>query len=154
MRFELEDPSIAGFADFVGFWNQQTITGGSSIGAVPAGILGIPVVFVNVWARPFPWEVHNLTALVSAVEIVLLWWLIWKNRSPLWTALRHWRENRLVRFAVPLLILYTLMIGLTFGNLGIIARQRTPVYPFLLLLIASVPRREPAVAPAPARQAA
>ncbi len=140
-RFQLEDPSIAGFSEFVGYWNQQTVTGGSSIGAVPAGILGIPAALLNVWVRPFPWEVHNLTALVSAVEIIILWWLIWKNRIELKTALRHWRENRLIRFALPLLLLYTLMIGLTFGNLGIIARQRTPVFPFLLLLIVCVVRQ-------------
>ncbi len=154
-RFQLEDPSIAGFAEFVGFWNQQTITGGSSIGAVPAGILGIPAAIINVWVRPFPWEVHNITALVSAVEVVFLWWLIWKYRSEVKTALRHWRENRLVRFALPLLLLYTLMIGLTFGNLGIIARQRTPVFPFVLLLLTCVPRqREAEARAAPGQRAA
>ncbi len=143
-RFELEDPSIASLSEFVGFWNQQTITGGSSIGAVPAGILGIPVAIVNVWMRPFPWEAGNLTAFVSAVEVVLLWWLIWRYRSETWTAIRHWRDNRLIRFALPLLLLYTLMIGLTFGNLGIIARQRTPVYAFVLLLVTCVPRQRQA----------
>ena len=153
-RFQLDDPSIAGFAEFVGFWNQQTITGGSSIGAVPVGILGIPAALLNVWLRPFPWEVHNLTAFVSAVEIVLLWWLIWKNRSEIKTALLHWRENRLIRFALPLLLLYTLMLGLTFGNLGIIARQRTPVYPLLLLLITCVPRQVDAAGSESARRAA
>ena len=154
IRFELDSPTVAGFSEFVGFWNRQTITGGSSIGAVPAGLVGVPVALLNIWVRPFPWEVHNVTALMSAVEIVLLWWLIWRYRSEVKTALRHWRENRLIRFALPLLVLYTLMIGLTFGNLGIIARQRTPVFPFVLLLITCVPRQGRTASTEPVQRAA
>jgi hypothetical protein len=44
-----------------------------------------------------------------------------------------------MRFAIPFSILYVLMIGLTFQNLGIIARQRTLVMPALLIVIAAIP---------------
>jgi hypothetical protein len=48
-----------------------------------------------------------------------------------------------------LVIGYTLMVGLSFGNLGIIARQRAPMFPFLLLLLLGA--EEPVTAPARGR---
>ncbi len=136
-RFELEESTQVD--EFVEFWRGQTMQGGSAIGSVPKGLIGAPLAFVNVWMRPFPWEVHNLPAAFAAFELVLLWWLVWKNRERVLLTLRHWRDNRLVRFGLPLLVAYTLMIGLTFGNLGIIARQRVPAIPFFLLLLTCVP---------------
>lgn len=152
-QFELEGTGADSISAFMNYWAQQTTTGGSNIGAVPVGLLGAPVAFANIWMRPFPWEAHNLTSLFSALEIVLLWWLIWKNRRPLLIALKNWRKNRLLCFAIPLIVCYTLMIGFTFGNLGIIARQRTPIFPFVLMIVTAVPVARPARAPAVAPQA-
>jgi hypothetical protein len=48
----------------------------------------------------------------------------------------------MLRFALPLLLGYTFMIGMTFGNLGIIARQRAPMFPFLLMLMVGADQPE------------
>jgi hypothetical protein len=45
----------------------------------------------------------------------------------------------MLRFGLPFLIAYTLMIGIAFGNLGLIARQRSPIFPFMLLFVLAVP---------------
>ena len=55
------------------------------------------------------------------------------------SSLRAWQQNRLLRFAIPFTFLYVLMIGLTFQNVGIIARQRALVMPMLLLMFVAAP---------------
>jgi hypothetical protein len=129
-------------------WQRdQTLQGGSNIGSVPLSVTGIPMAFVNIWMRPFVWEAHNLTALVAAAEITAFWFLVIWRRREVMQALRHWRQHRLLRFALPLLLGYTVMIGVAFGNLGLIARQRTLVFPFMLMLVLAVPALQEARAP-------
>jgi hypothetical protein len=98
-------------------------------------LAAVPVAFVNIWMRPFPWDVHNVMALFSAVEVLFLWVFAAKHRKVVIQALKHWRHDRLLAFSLPFLAGYTLMIGLTFGNLGIIARQRSPLFPFVFMLL-------------------
>lgn len=140
-QFGLADADLEGMVEFVQYRTEQTLEGGSQIRSVPLGPAGAPLAFVNVWMRPFPWEAHNMTAAVAAVELVVFWALVWRRRRGVLYTLRHWRRHRMLRFALPLLVVYTLMIGLTFGNLGIIARQRAPVFPFMILLLAAAPER-------------
>jgi hypothetical protein len=78
-------------------------------------------------------------ALVSSLEMMTLWALVICNHRNLKAGLQTWRNNRLMRFAIPFSILYVLMIGLTFQNFGIIARQRTLVMPAVLIVIAAIP---------------
>jgi hypothetical protein len=138
-QFGLDLTDAEGVQEFVSFRATRTQTGGSEIAPISGGPTGIPMAFVNIWMRPFPWDVHNATALVAALEILVFWYLVWKRREGVILALRNWRRHRLLRFAVPLLIAYTLMIGFTFSNLGIIARQRSPVFPFMLMLALAAP---------------
>jgi len=146
-QFGIEEPDLEGIQEFVNYRGGQTLEGGSSLGSRTGGAAAVPMAFVNIWMRPFPWDVHNLMALFAAVEVLFLWWLVWKNRRWLRVALKGWWRNRMLSFAVPLLAGYTLMIGITFANLGIIARQRSPLFPFVFMLLTAagaryaVPRR-------------
>jgi len=133
-QFGLENADLEGVQEFVTYRTSQTLGGGSSIGQAPSGILGIPLAFVNIWMRPFPWDVHNLTSLFSAVEVLVLWAFAITRYRVVLLALKHWRKDRLLAFSLPLLAGYSLMIGLTFANLGIIARQRSPLFPFVFML--------------------
>lgn len=141
-QFGLEDAGFEGMQEFVENRSEQTLQGGSNIGAAPLGVSGVPIAFVNVWMRPFLWEAHNATAAFAALEIAVFWVLVWQRRRTVLFALRHWRRHPLLRFAIPFLVLYTLMIGIVFGNLGIIARQRAPIFPFLLMILAAAPRHQ------------
>ena len=76
-------------------------------------------------------------AAVAALEMVLFWYLVWRNRRGLKPVLRYWRRSRLIGFAIPFLILFTFMIGLVMGNMGLLARQRTPIFPFAFMVIAA-----------------
>jgi len=85
--------------------------------------------------RPFPWEATGISAFSSA-EIWIFWVLVFRRRRDIVVAMRGWRENRFLVFAYPVGISLALLYGLAFSNLGIIARQRVVVLPFLLSLLA------------------
>jgi hypothetical protein len=104
---------------------------------------------VNVLFRPFPWEAHNLSAAVSALEILLMWGILWVRRRQLYGLARIWRRHRVVRFGVVFVAIYTVALGLNFANLGLIARQRTLMLPLFFLVVEAGALAVPA-----ARQAA
>lgn len=133
-RLGIGDLDAEGISEFVAFRSGQTVTGGSAIGPAPTGVLGVPMAFVNVWMRPFPWEAHSATALLSALEVLLLWALIFRFRREIRGCLRLWRRDRFVTAILLLLVAFTLVLGLAFGNLGIIARQRSPLLALFLML--------------------
>lgn len=97
---------------------------------------------VNILGRPFLTEANSPLALVSSLEMMLFWGLVFHHRQGLRSVLRSWLSNRLLRFAIPFTLLYVLMLGITFQNAGIIARQRVLVMPALLsvLAMAQAPR--------------
>lgn len=131
------DADLEGAQEFVTYRTGQTMEGGSRISGTPSGPAAIPMAFVNIWLRPFPWDVHNLMALFAAIEVGFLFAYAVARRRSLMLSLRHWRRDRMLAFALPLVAGYTLMIGLTFANLGIIARQRSPLFPFVFLLLSA-----------------
>jgi hypothetical protein len=125
---------------------ENTNQGGSAIersSTSPA--TAIPMAVVNILGRPFVTEAHNTMALVSALEMMVFWGLVMYSRRRLASVFWRWRSNRLLRFASLFSVLYVLMLGVTFQNLGIIARQRTLVMPALLLMVAAA--AAPAVQP-------
>lgn len=111
-------------------------SGGSGIEAIGASPTDIPMAMITTLARPFPWEANNVLALASSLEMVFLWGLIWYYRSGVLGALKSWRRNRILRFALPFLVLYSLLLGMAVGNLGIVARQRVYIFPVIFLLLA------------------
>lgn len=139
VQFGFAGTDLEGVSEFVSYRAQQTLKGGSNIGSAPIAGGGIPMAFINTWMRPFLWEAHNATSLLGAVEVLVFLGLVWYRRRTLGLALRGWRHDRLLRFAFPMAILYTLLIGLTFGNLGILARQKTPIIPFVFIILFASP---------------
>jgi hypothetical protein len=127
---------------FVVHAGEQTNQGGSSFERGDM-VTAIPLSFVNILFRPFVTEATSAMALVSSVEMMLFWALALRNVFAARVMFQSWRSNRLLRFAVPFALLYVLMIGLTFQNFGIIARQRSLVMPALLLLFAATPSVSP-----------
>jgi len=126
-QFGIETADIESMQEFIDEKAAKTLKGGSSVGSLPSGVAGLPAAFMNIWMRPFIWDADNVPGLLSAIEVLVLWYLLWRFRKGLLAPLRQWHRNRLIRYATFCLLGYTLMIGYTFGNLGIIARQRTPL---------------------------
>ncbi|MCB0164582.1 MAG: hypothetical protein KDI79_10165 [Anaerolineae bacterium] len=116
------------------FYQGNTSQGGSSFQTYsllnPIGwVLGpITVLF-----RPFPWEAGNPQMLVTALESFFWLGLAWRQRDVFRQRLGRLRSDPWLAFVA----LYTLVMILaftTFGNFGILARQRTLLLPFFWML--------------------
>ena len=117
----------------------RRIDEGTRVDPVAVGIAGTPMALLNVLFRPLPWEATNIMVLFSSLEGAALWTLIWLRRKHLGRVLRHWRSDRLVGMALSFIVMYAVALGLIISNLGIIARQRVFIFPFLFLLIEATP---------------
>jgi hypothetical protein len=115
------------------WWAIGTSYGGSSF--TPPDITkpeGILLAFPSVLFRPYLWEIHNLPALFASLEsIFLLMLLLWHRRSI--RAAFHDPFNIYVGFLLGYSVLSIVALN-TLGNLGLLARQRTMLLPFLLML--------------------
>lgn len=115
---------------------QQSGQGGSEFeGARPQSPAQFPTAMLAVLFRPYPWEANNPQAMVAAAEGMTLLVLFGASLG------------RLVRvpsmlFRVPYLaycLAYVVMFVFAFssiGNFGIMTRQRTQVFPFVLVVLA------------------
>jgi hypothetical protein len=115
---------------------RSTGQGGSAVsGGVVAGPLDLPGGFLKVLYRPLPNEATNAQMLIASFEGTALLLLT------LWTAPRWWPVLRRARSA-PLVLfssIYTLGFVIAWSwilNLGILARQRSLVVPFVLVIFA------------------
>lgn len=120
------------------YYQRQRSTFGGGSGFMPtvilgvAGIIGAPVI---VLLRPFPWEVHNPQALITALES-MFWLGIFLYRGKIFLQrLRTIATDPLVAFC---LVYCAIMIAslTTLGNFGLLARQRVSLLPFLWILFA------------------
>jgi hypothetical protein len=132
---------VEGVQGYMEHTSARAAEGDSAIDNVEVGLIGVPLALVNILTRPFLWEAHNPMALLSALEIAALWGIVWYRRRNFMTALRSWRSDRLLQVAVPFILIYAVTLGMLIVNLGIIARQRIFLFPFLFLLLEAVPAR-------------
>ena len=132
--FEIDQVNAQSVDKVLSSTEEQTNEGGSSFQADRAhGPLALPKAAVQVLVRPFPWEAHNLQALATSLEGVLLVVIAFRSRRSI-VAL----PRQLTRSYVIFAILYAgffIYAFSTFGNFGIIARERVQVLPFVLALM-------------------
>jgi hypothetical protein len=132
---------------------RRTSQGGSGFEAPSTGasLAKLPFAAVTILFRPFLFEVHNAQAAITALESTLLLCLVLARRRAIWQAVRHLRRYPYVAFILVYSALFVVAFS-SIGNFGILARERTQLLPFFLVLLA-VPasRTRPAVTPAPTR---
>jgi hypothetical protein len=138
----VEGFDVEGVQSYMEETSDSAAEGGSRVENVPVAVHGIPMALVNILVRPFIWEAHNLMALLSAVEILGFWGIVWYRRRNFINALRKWRSHPMLRVAVPFILVYSITLGMLVANLGIIARQRIFLFPFLFLLLEAMPAME------------
>ena len=96
--------------------------------------LGLPLAVVTVLFRPFVFEASNSQMLMTAAEGVFLMLFSVVRIPSVWSAVRSVRQNPFMGFA----LVYTAVsiIGLSsLGNFGLLARQRTMLFPIYLALL-------------------
>lgn len=93
-----------------------------------------PEAAVAVLFRPFPFEANNAQALATSFEGVLLVGLLGWRRRNVAAALRSLLRSPYLVLAVVYTVLF--IVGFSsIGNFGILARQRSLVYPLVLILL-------------------
>jgi hypothetical protein len=135
----LEEFDVEGVTSYVEEDASRKTEGNTSVEAVSVGITGIPVAAANVLFRPFIWEISNSMVLLSSLEIMTLWGIVFWRRKNLIRSLRHWRSDRLLRLSLAFILIYSVSLGLMIVNIGIMARQRIFLFPFIFLLLEADP---------------
>ncbi|OZC03418.1 hypothetical protein [Rubricoccus marinus] len=158
LRFAVEMDGVGTVEDYVATNANNSTQGGSEVGAASMSPVGVFVSILNVLFRPFLWEAHNVTAAFAAIEVSMMWGIIFVRRRQIAAMFRVWRNHLALRFAIPFTALYVIALGMNLGNLGIIARQRVLVFPLFFLIVeagtmavAAETRRRSAIPPAPPR---
>jgi hypothetical protein len=102
----------------------------------PAEVMrSIPFGVFTLLFRPLPWEAHNALAIAAAAENVLLLGLIaWRWRALL-ASLRAALGQPLALYSLVVLLAGSAVLSFNW-NLGTLARHRTMVMPFLMILLA------------------
>jgi hypothetical protein len=116
---------------------RRTGTGGSGFQVDVRGpsLSNLPVATVTILFRPFLFEAHNAQAGVTALESTVLLCLAISRRRAIWQAIRHPRRRPYVAFIVVYSVLFVFAFS-TIANFGILARERTQLLPFFLVLLA------------------
>lgn len=104
----------------------------------PLGILQkIPEAIATTFFRPYPWEANKTLLIVMSTENIALFSVIlficikyWKNLF----SLGIWREPAFVMSLVFILLL-AVIVGLTSYNFGLLMRLKTPMIPFIGILL-------------------
>ncbi len=113
---------------------RKSSYGGSEI-TIAQGPLGFIQAPINILLRPFPWEVGGFLQIISFVDIYFIWYLIFKNWRSVKRSLSMIRRDRLIAFCFIFIALFSVGAGLALVNIGLIARQRIILYPFMFMII-------------------
>ena len=101
----------------------------------------VPAAVTTVLYRPFFFEAGNAQSLMAALEGSVLLVLSLIRLRSLWASARGIRRMPYLTFAWMYTILSIAALS-TFGNFGILARQRTLLYPIFLVLLFIKPREK------------
>lgn len=117
------------------------------------GVESIPRGIVDVMMRPFIWETRDITTFFASLEISFMLIILFLKRRSLMLFIKSMVSNRLSTFVGAFVIIYVISAGLFENNIGLIARHRSIIFPFLFLAaysfqFYSVKTRKPA-APQP-----
>lgn len=125
---------ITEVGDFAESQRRKSSYGGSEI-TIAQGPLGFIQAPLNVLLRPFPWEVNSFLQVISFFDIYFIWFLVFKNWSAVKRAFFSVRRDRLIAFCFVFIALFAVGAGLALVNIGLIARQRIILYPFMFMII-------------------
>jgi hypothetical protein len=114
----------------------QTSQGGSQFEAQRVtSPLQLPQAFIAVMYRPFPQEADNAQSLAAALEGLFLLILSLRSWRRIVNAGRLSRRSPYVAYAWTYVLLFVIAFS-SFGNFGIVTRQRVQVFPLFLILLA------------------
>lgn len=139
--FNLETVDATAVESVLDSTRRQTSQGGSTFDA-PEGrsLVALPLAVFSVLFRPLPWEAGSPLILAASLEGAVLLGLCVRRRRSIVTALAGARSQPYVLFALTFSVVFCLAFS-SFGNFGILARQRVQLFPFVFTLLAVDARR-------------
>ncbi|MEN8238863.1 MAG: hypothetical protein ABFR53_06625 [Actinomycetota bacterium] len=124
-----------GIERVIGNVEKNTSGGGSGVeGGIISSPAEFPAGFVKVLFRPFPTEAGTPQVMASSMEGMLLLGLLLWRLIPILKNLRHIRSHPYVLYAFVFTIGFVIAFS-SFNNIGLLARQRSQVMPFLLVVV-------------------
>jgi hypothetical protein len=152
--FGTADLSAGAAAEVASRTQTQTAQGGSGQQAAEQTSAispsHLPQSLMTVLFRPFPFEVHNMQALLASLEGVVLMGLVVTSL----VRLRRIPALLVRRPYLAFALVYMLVFAMAFANIknfGILTRERVQVFPFALILL-GVPKPDPPPERAPSRR--
>ena len=133
-RFDI-DPGGDDLDPFLTELERRSQQGGSAVEGRPVSSLAdVPAAIGRVLFRPYPTEAHNAQALLSSLEgVALMALLIWRLPRMI-RGLSSLRRRPYLMFSLFFTVGFIIVFSAIF-NLGILARQRSQVLPFVLALL-------------------
>lgn len=120
--------------------NVEGTTSKGGSGVTGSGIRSpadFPAGFVKVMFRPFPHEANNLQAAASALEGVFLLLLFALRFIPMMKGMFKLRRMPYITFVLAFTFGFVVAFS-SFNNFGLLARQRSQVYPYFVALLVAL----------------
>ena len=138
----LEGLSLDEVIAFMQQQQQSTSYGGSALQVTD---LSNPLIYlmspITLLFRPFPWEAHNLQALVeSSLGVFILGLILWRAKN-LGRAIASSISSRYLRYVLIYIIAFVIIFS-ALANLGLLARERVMLLPFFFMLVSYSPSRQ------------
>lgn len=138
-RFDVDQLGTGDVQSTLVFTADRTSTGAATFDpVVVTSPVQYPLAVVTVLLRPFPTEAGGLEGVATSAEAMALLVLLASSAARLRTALERMRRDAYLLYATAFVALFCYAFA-AIGNFGILARQRTQVLPFLLVLVCMVP---------------
>lgn len=132
----IDDIDAQAVTETIDWSSGQTQQGGSEFNPVPLSRPhGVPMAFITILFRPFPFEAGNAQMVLQSLEGVFLLGLLLVSWRRLRQLPRILRSNPFLWFALLYIVGFVFAFA-GFANFGILARQRVLVLPFFLMLLA------------------
>jgi len=125
--------SLRSFEEIYYLQKKKSMQGGSRYNIPGLTYLNAIWVLPSMFLRPFLWESHNVLAALSSLETVFWLFIFIVRRRFLFSRLKSVGNDPLVLFSV-LYCLAGCFLLTGMSNIGIIARQRVMLLPFLFIL--------------------
>ena len=132
----IEQLSVQGLEQELDETTDQTSQGSSKFesGGNSLSPLTLPQGAATVLLRPYPWEVETGNQIISSLESAALAVFVFVRRRSLMLSLTRARTTPFLLYCWTLTVIYCATFS-SFGNFGLLVRQRSLVLPALFVLL-------------------
>jgi hypothetical protein len=136
--FGVDRLSVESVQGLINSTTERTTQGGSAFHAsASSSVVHLPQAALTVLFRPYPWQAHNAQSLIASLEgtfLVVLTITSWRRLRTLGWRIRDPLVITCIVYTLEFIYAFS-----SFGNFGILSRERVQVFPFFLVLLSLRP---------------